>query len=128
SPLADEELVLRVEAEATPLRDRLAALEALRARARAAGPPSAFRRAAERAIAGPESALRNAGRDLLAALDPEAALQQWLEAAQRGEGLLERQHAWRRLGATDDARARAAIASGVAAWRSGSLDEAVGLD
>ncbi|MEZ4330881.1 MAG: HEAT repeat domain-containing protein [Myxococcota bacterium] len=148
SPLADEELVALVEAGEAAPRERVAALEALRTRsarsrvagtsdrarrdgaragAHALGDPAA-RRVAERGIADPDAEVRIAGRALLATLDPEAGLVTQLVAAREGETVTERQHAWRWLGAAQDARAREAIAAGIDAWLAGTVDDAVGLD
>lgn len=140
SPLADAELVAVVEAGKAEPRERVAALEALRARAKREGRKdapdagvdgigdAALQRMARRAIADPDAAVRIAGRDLLATLDPEAALETLLVAARDGESVAERQHAWRWLGGARDARARDAIAAGIDAWQAGTLGDAVALD
>ena len=149
SPLSDAELVARFESADAEPRDRVASLAALRARAEqlraaAARPdqddairdsattrverPTLLQRAAERAIADPAAEVRSAGRDLLAALDPEAGLESYLVAVERGEDPGERRHAWRRLGAVSDARARDAIAQGLVDWQSGALADELGLD
>ncbi|MBK7947919.1 MAG: HEAT repeat domain-containing protein [Deltaproteobacteria bacterium] len=134
SPRSDAELVAIVESDTAEVRERVAALGALRARAIAAerpresDPQTGARRAAGRAIGDPAVALRIAGRDLLLALDPEAGLESLLSATATGADPGERQHAWRRLGAMDDARARDGIRSAVVAWRAGELAEAEALD
>ena len=149
SPLSDAELIARVESGDTDLRERVAALAALRARAERLRAESArsnpgetigdsaalkgalatsFRRAAERGIEDPAADVRSAGRELLTALDPEAGLESDLAAVARGEDPRERRAAWRRLGAIPDARARDAIGEGLAAWQSGELPDELALD
>lgn len=130
SPLADAELVARVESSEAAPRERVAALAALRARAEQgrAEQSGALRRVAEGAIADPAAEVRSAGRALLATLDPEAGLERYLVAAERGEDAGERRDAWRRLGAIPDARARNAIGEALVEWQSGALADEWALD
>jgi cytochrome c5 len=98
----------------TALRSRAVGLEA--------------RGAAEAALVDSSPAIRRAGRELLEAIDPEAGLARYLESVGAEGDPGERQHAWRRLGAIDDPRAREAIGQGLARWAAGELDPVVALD
>jgi hypothetical protein len=124
SPLGDAELIARASAKDADERARVAALTALRSRA--VGLEA--RGAAEAALVDSSPAIRRAGRELLEAIDPEAGLARYLESVGAEGDPGERQHAWRRLGAIDDPRAREAIGQGLARWAAGELDPVVALD
>ncbi len=131
SPLTDTELIARVESAEADVRERVAALTALRARVAAASKAvrsARARRALDKALVDPSPAIRIAARELLHALDSEAGLSSYFVAVESGEDPAERRHAWQRLGAQGDERARGVITQGLVYWEAGELEDDVALD
>jgi hypothetical protein len=81
----------------------------------------------DKALADPSPAIRIAARDLLHALDSEAGLASYFVAVESGEDPAEQRHAWRRLGALGDDRARDVITQGLVYWEAAAEDD-VALD
>jgi len=143
SPLTDGELIARVTSLEAGEPVRLAALSALRSRidsgagkggkSKSGTMPDAplgadLRAVAEKGVADASPAIRMAARDLLHAVDPEAGLESYFVALESGKDPAEQRHAWRRVGAIDDDRARDVITQGLVYWEMGELDDDVALD
>lgn len=127
-PLDSAELLELVTGAGSRPDERVSALAALTARARAGEAGNELRAATDFALESASPAIRNAGRDLLRALDPVAGLERFFAAAEGGPTTADRKHAWARLGAIDDDRARDVILQGLVDWESRDLDRAVALE
>jgi quinoprotein glucose dehydrogenase len=111
-PLDEEELLkIASDASAAPSA-RASALASLASRTDL----PAAREAALASLDAGAPEVRSAARDLLRAVDAEAGLEALLAATLEADALSERQHAWRRLGAIDDVRARTRLGEALDAW------------
>ena len=127
-PLEDEELSELVLDSGNTASTRVSALRALAARAHA-GPLETDAAALIAASTQADAAeVRIAGRALEWATDAKAALATSLAAASGAATLAERQDAWRRIGASEDGAAEAALEGALVSWAEGMLEPGVAIE
>jgi quinoprotein glucose dehydrogenase len=127
-PLDDEELVELAKGAGTPPAEGASALRALAMRADSRAAKGATAEVAQWAFSSPHPEMRSAALDLLWAVEPGSGLARALEVVELGPTSRERQHAWERLGGSEDDRAATRIDQALTDWSAGQLDTAVALD